>query len=383
MKIAVVHSFYNQDAPSGENSAVSSQVQALRRAGHDVKLISAQTKSGSQSGVYKMRAAFRVAFGRGRNPLSEIRRFKPDIVHVHNLFPNFSTNWLSSVKVPVIASIHNYRYLCASGTFFVDNKQCFACLDAGGSKPSLKKKCYRGSITSTAPLAIANKKLGISSSIAQHANKVLVLTQEAQNIFVRAGWSSEKLHVLPNFIESPEIPIDTHKNDDFIRDSWIYIGRLSAEKGVLELLRDWPEGEKLSIIGDGPLLSKVEQAVENLTNIEMLGMLSSENILKRLSSAKGLIFPSLVLEGLPLVFLEAMSVGCPTVARTSNVVSRLVSEFKVGEVYSNGTQLSGALKAVEDRYRELNLKSVEVFKSEFTEEAWVSRMNQIYEGSTR
>lgn len=383
VKIAVVHSFYNQDAPSGENSAVNSQVQSLRRAGHEVKLISLQTNSGRQTGAYKVRAAFRVAFGWGRNPLSEIRRFRPDVVHVHNLFPNFSTKWLGAIKVPVVASIHNYRYLCAAGTFFVENKQCFACIDAGGSKPSLKKKCYRGSLAATAPLALANRKLGISSALAQHASKILVLTQEAQNIFLRAGWSSEKLHVVPNFVEASGISKATHEKEDFARDSWIYVGRLSTEKGVLELLNDWPEGEKLSIVGDGPLLSTVERTVESLTNVEVLGRLSREDILKRLSAAKGMIFPSLWLEGLPLVFLEAMSVGCPTVARTSNVVARLVSEFNVGEVYSNGTQLSSALKAVESRFSEMNLRSVEVFNSEFTEQAWISRMNQIYESSTK
>ena len=379
MKIAVVHSFYSKDAPSGENTAVSSQVAALKRSGHDVKLFSLQTSAGSQTLSFKVRAALRVAFGRGQNPLAEIKRFKPDLVHVHNLFPNYSTNWLSRVEVPVIVSVHNYRYLCASGTFFVGNQQCFSCLEAGNSRPSLEKKCYRESLSATLPLAIANRKLGVSSSITENAAEILVLTQQSKDIFVKAGWPADRLKVVPNFIEAPSARPSDAKSIEVKNHSWVYVGRLSPEKGILELLRDWPKNENLSIIGDGPLLAQVEQAIEGKSHIELLGRLSREEILKFLKASKGMIFPSLVLEGLPLVFLEALSVGCPTVAKASNVVSNLVSQNMVGAVYQNGVQLLEALNKVSQAAQDMQSRSLELYKSEYTEQAWISRMNNIYQ----
>ena len=379
MKIAVVHSFYNQDVPSGENSAVNSQVAALMRSGHKVKLISLQTGAGPQSTYFNLRAALRVAFGRGSNPLSEIRRFRPDLVHVHNLFPNFSTNWLSKVKAPVIVSIHNYRYLCAAGTFFVRNRPCFSCLEAGNSRPSLAKKCYRGSFLATLPLALANRNLGVSGSISDYATKILVLTQEAKGIFVKAGWPSDRLQVVPNFIDTPSFTKHEDKEIDLNRDSWVYVGRLSSEKGILELLNEWPESESLSIIGDGPLLTQVEKLIGGKTNIVFLGKLPRDEILEILRRAKGMIFPSLWLEGLPLVFLEALSVGCPTIAKTSNVVSHLVSKYDVGEVYSKGTELIEALNRVGENSAEMKMRSLELYRTEFTEHAWISRMNEIYQ----
>ena len=39
MRIAVVHSFYRSDSPSGENQVVAQQVELLREAGHDVLLV--------------------------------------------------------------------------------------------------------------------------------------------------------------------------------------------------------------------------------------------------------------------------------------------------------------------------------------------------------
>ena len=383
MKIAVVHSFYSAESPSGENSAVSSQVAALRRSGHEVKLFSIQTGDSAQGPNFKTRAALRVAFGRGENPLAEIKSFKPDIVHVHNLFPNYSTNWLSRVEAPVIVSIHNYRYLCASGTFFVANQQCFSCLEAGNSRPSLKKKCYRGSFSATLPLAIANRKLGTSGPIAEYATKILVLTQESKEIFVKAGWPADRLQVVPNFIETPAVRTSGQRDINVKKDSWIYVGRLSAEKGILELVKDWPGSENLSIIGDGPLLAQVEKSIQGKTNVELLGRLSRDEILKILGTSKGMIFPSLVLEGLPLVFLEALSLGCPTVAKTSNVVSQLVIQYDVGEAYSKGLDLLEALQRVRDSSEEIKMRAIKLFESEFTEQAWISRINDIYRGAIK
>jgi glycosyltransferase involved in cell wall biosynthesis len=243
----------------------------------------------------------------------------------------------------------------------------------------LEKKCYRESLSATLPLAIANRKLGVSSSITENAAEILVLTQQSKDIFVKAGWPADRLKVVPNFIEAPSARPSDAKSIEVKNHSWVYVGRLSPEKGILELLRDWPKNENLSIIGDGPLLAQVEQAIEGKSHIELLGRLSREEILKFLKASKGMIFPSLVLEGLPLVFLEALSVGCPTVAKASNVVSNLVSQNMVGAVYQNGVQLLEALNKVSQAAQDMQSRSLELYKSEYTEQAWISRMNNIYQ----
>src|SRR5919205_1422355 len=116
LRIALVHSFYGSTV-SGENAAVVAQADALRRAGHDVLLVAARTDELEGSRFYRLRAGLRVASGRGTSPLEALRAFEPDVVHVHNLFPNFSTNWLRAVDAFVVATVHNYRPMCAAGTF--------------------------------------------------------------------------------------------------------------------------------------------------------------------------------------------------------------------------------------------------------------------------
>ena len=87
IRIAMVHSFYSSAQPSGENTVVLNEVDALRRAGHEVALFAAHTDELEGEVFYKLRAGLRVATGYGRNPLKAIRDFSPDVVHVHNLFP--------------------------------------------------------------------------------------------------------------------------------------------------------------------------------------------------------------------------------------------------------------------------------------------------------
>lgn len=81
----MAHSFYSSAQPSGENTVVPNEVDALRRAGHTVELFAAHTDELEGEVLYKLRAGLRVAAGYGRNPLKAINDFGPDIVHVHNL----------------------------------------------------------------------------------------------------------------------------------------------------------------------------------------------------------------------------------------------------------------------------------------------------------
>ncbi|MDG4864954.1 glycosyltransferase, partial [Streptomyces sp. T-3] len=144
MRIAVVHSFYGSAAPSGENLVVAAQAEALRRAGHDVHLVTAATDDLADQPLYALRSATTVATGRGRSPLGRLRELAPDLVHVHNLFPNFGRAWVSSWRGPLVTSLHNYRPLCANGLLYREGALCTRCPD-GDRWAGLRGGCYRES----------------------------------------------------------------------------------------------------------------------------------------------------------------------------------------------------------------------------------------------
>ncbi|MGZ3383084.1 MAG: glycosyltransferase family 4 protein, partial [Isosphaeraceae bacterium] len=196
MRIMIVHSYYSGVEPSGENALVADHVSAFKRAGHEVGLVAQRTDERETSPFYPIEAALTVASGFGRSPLLEIADFRPDIVHVHNLFPNFGRRWVKEVDVPIVHTLHNFRPLCAASTLFRDGQVCTQCPD-GDRWAGLRFGCYRGSPAKTLPLALANYRGPAIDPLLKRAAVLVVLSERAREIYRRAGVPSKKLVCIP------------------------------------------------------------------------------------------------------------------------------------------------------------------------------------------
>lgn len=342
MRIAVVHSFYSSAQPSGENTVVLQQVEALRSAGHDVHLIARHTDEESERAGYAARAALTVASGRGSSPADELSRLHPDVVHLHNTFPNFGTQWLENWGDRTVATLHNFRTVCAAGTLFREGHDCRECL-VTPVLPAIQHRCYRGSRGASLPLAVASAPWGPLRKVGRRSAAVVALNDEAAAIMMEQ--LGRPVTVLPNFTaQAPEVP-------GVERSGWVYVGRLAAEKGILELIESWPRGKRLDVIGDGPLRSQVASLASrrNDNGIRVLGLMERGDLLKRLPYYHGLLLPSLWPEGLPTVVLEALSNGTPIVASDRVSASSFLRGHGVAVTVRtplNTRELEGALASV-------------------------------------
>ncbi|MCB0399596.1 MAG: glycosyltransferase [Winogradskyella sp.] len=89
----------------------------------------------------------------------------------------------------------------------------------------------------------------------------------------------------------------------------LYIGRLSLEKGIVELVnyfKIYGKGLCLNIIGDGPLYDEITTSSKSLDNIHLWGYKSQEDIIEHIKDNDAVIISSFKESG-PLVGLEAMS----------------------------------------------------------------------------
>lgn len=365
MRIAVVHGYYSSRVPSGENVVVDLQVAALRRAGHQVELFSVRQDEVEQRRGYVVGAAWRAATGRG--PAPDLAAFRPDVVHVHNLFPNLGRHWTAEYADRLVATLHNYRPICPAATLFRDGHACTECPDALSARPAVRHACYRGSRVATVPVALGT---GFADDpLLRAAARLVVLNDDMGERYAAVGVPSDKLVTVPNFVPDPGT------SGGPVGDRWLYVGRLTEEKGVLPLVRDWPEGHTLVVVGSGPLEAEVRHAAAG-KDVELLGMVGHDRVLELLAAARGLVFPSLWPEGLPTVYLEALAAGTPVLASPASVVGRLAAEQGTGLVVTG--LLADDLHAAEARFPGLRSHCRHVFEAQYAEAAWVRRIESVY-----
>jgi glycosyltransferase involved in cell wall biosynthesis len=356
---------------------VESEVAALARAGHDVALFAARTDDLEGDRLYPLKAGLRVATGRGASPLAALARFGPDVVHVHNLFPNFGRRWVRSVDVPLVTTLHNYRPLCVNGLLYRDGKVCTLCPD-GRRWSGLRYACYRDSRLASLPLTLANLAGPAADPLLARADRIVVLSDLAAEIYANAGVAPHRMTVWPNFLRA-----DLDPGPDDARagtDAFLYVGRLSPEKAVIRLLAAWPRGDEapaLRIVGEGPEEAAVRSAAEGRP-IEVLGRVSRTEVVALMRRSVGLVFPSAWYEGFPLVYAEAMAAGLPVLAWAPNVVSRWAVADGTGASTSWDEDTGAILALAAGSFPGLRHHCRRLFEKRYSEAAHVARAEALY-----
>lgn len=374
MRIAVVHSFY-REGPSGENNLVEAEVRVLREAGHDVQVFSLRTDELAKSKNYAISAGIRVSTGWGPTPKRQLDDFQPDVVQVHNLFPNWSDRWLDEIPQPVVSTLHNFRPLCAAGTLSLNGQFCSLCPTIG-SKHAVINACYQESHLKSVPLAIATRRPD-RNRVLKHSDMLVMRSREALKLyqsFIEQDLSS-KTAIIPNFIENPQFSgAGTPREAE---SSWVYVGRLSPEKGVRQMVQNWPDRIPLRIFGSGPL-EKELIAAGTRKAITFMGAKPRDEVLMELRKATGLVFPSVWTELAPLSFLEALSVGLPVIAKSGNAAAAEIFSSNCGHVFDDFSEMEDAIEKTSDDWSALSRNAQDIHRAKYSPEAWLEAITRVY-----
>lgn len=373
MRIAVVHSHYASDQPSGENVVVEEQVDALLAAGHEVQLVSRKTDDLEATRGYRLRASVAVSTGYGPSPIRKLEEFKPDVIHVHNTFPNFGTSWLRRWGPRTVATLHNYRTVCSAGTLFRDGKECVECLGLP-ALPAIRHGCYRESRLLSMPVAVGTLPGGGLNHLLHLPAELIALNTDMQEVLENA--SGRAVNVVPNFVSHAHSTRTTPQSE-----RWAYVGRITAEKGLAGLLDGWPKERALEIFGDGPQRLELQLKHQSLTRITWHGNVDRERILRDLPSFSGLIVPSLWSEGLPTVMLEALARSTPLVISSSVSSGGLFLEAGAALPLPDArtvTEIDATLNDVLARAESIRERALELHLKLYSPKAWLAAIEPIY-----
>jgi len=135
-------------------------------------------------------------------------------------------------------------------------------------------------------------------------DRFLLPSQFVKTKLVENGWDAGKIEVLPHFQNLPAQRMSDPSPDAPI----LYFGRLSAEKGLADLLRAMPNlpAVRLQIAGEGPQRAELERhaADMDLPNVEFLGQVAGPHLHRLISTSRFTVLPSWAYETLGKTILD-------------------------------------------------------------------------------
>jgi len=391
LKILLVHNFYGSEAPSGENQVYEVERALLRTQGH---VVAEFTRHSDEIRTLGVRGAVQGALATPWNPWmtnsikSVVKRFQPDVVHVHNTFPLISPAIFRAIghRAARVLTLHNYRLYCPAAIPMRAGKVCTECLDRQSVLPAIRYGCYRGSRLATAPLATSvafHRHLGTWT---KHVDAYITLTGFQCERLVEAGLPAELVHVKPNFY--PGVPTVVPWKDRL--PSVVFAGRLTPEKGILALVRAWLQwgasAPELRIVGDGYLRDELERMAATAPDIPIrfIGQLSGTAAQAEIARARLLVLPSEWFEGFPMVVREAFAFGTPAAVSNIGPLPSIVQSGKNGLVFepANPTSLLNTVRGAWEatgQIERLGSGARQSFEVHYTEEKNYKTLMSIYE----
>jgi len=262
------------------------------------------------------------------------------IVHIHGW-----TKALSSAVIhvalkrgfKVVITLHDYFIACPNGGFIHHSDQTI-CRRRPMSLSCMVSNCDR--------VGYSNKLWRVARHFVQ--DKVGNVPRGVK-YFISLGEFSEgvlrpflpdgaKLFRVLNPIQvsSGEL-VDVEQNDGFV-----FVGRLSPEKGIQLLVQAGKIAEcQVKLVGDG---EERDRALFLNPGIEITGWLSSAGVADRLKSARALVLPSLLYEVSPLVIWEAAALGIPAIVPDTCAARDMVEDGVTGLWFRGGDMQDLAAK---------------------------------------
>ncbi|MEM6776076.1 MAG: glycosyltransferase [Planctomycetota bacterium] len=337
MRILYCHNYYRHRG--GEDVSFESDVKLLRRRGHEVITY---TKDNQHLGSNHLSNATRTVWNRqAASEVEElIRRTKPHLMHCNNLFPQISTSIYKPARahqVPIVQALRNYRSFCANSFFYRAGKVCTKCLHSLAAWNGISKRCYRNDRLATSVLVASqgfNRVLRIQD---RYVDAFITPTQFSKSIHCEGGFDSDRIHVRPNFI-LPDPGFQPDKLPYFV-----VVGRLSLEKGVRDVIHAWRNLNTdciVKIIGGGPESSELKELAGSMRNVEFLGELAPDDLIREVASAQALLMPSRWFETFGRTMGEAFACGTPVLASRLGAMEEMVTEHVNGMFFEAGNPRS-------------------------------------------
>ena len=312
--------------------------------------------------------------------------FQPDVVHLNNFQRQLSASIIEPcVKrgIPVVFTAHDVQAICPAITMMDPNRNpCELCIK-GKYMNCFKKKCIKGSTLKSLLGTIEGKYYRNHKIYTDKISYIVTPSEFYRTKFIEDGVNKDKVKALHNSIEMNDYDIKT-QDDGYA----LYFGRLSREKGILNLINAFAKLDEglLYIAGEGD----EEETIKNIIKenklekrVKLLGFLNKEQMTETTRKCKFVVVPSIWYENCPYSVLETLAIGKPVIGSNMGGIPELVEDNENGFIYQydDVDELSSKMKQLfKDKklVENFSKKSKQLAKEKYSREKYYEDIMTIY-----
>jgi glycosyltransferase involved in cell wall biosynthesis len=271
-----------------------------------------------------------------------IKQERPDILHCHNIYHQLTPSIIKAAHglgVKTVLTLHDYKVVCPTYVRLRDGKPCSECLH-GDFLNVVSHRCSDGSLGRSA-LLYAEAKLQQWLGSYDLLDKVIAPSRFMLDSVTKWRFPSDKVVLNHNGIDLAQY-VPSEEDAGYV----LYLGRLSAEKGLLTLGRaQAASGVRVKVAGTGPLEAELRAAFPGM---ELLGYQSGAALRQLIEQASTIVVPSEWYENCPMSVLEAMACGKPVIGSRIGGIPELVGEGVTGLLFEPGdtAQLRNCIETI-------------------------------------
>lgn len=382
----ILHANNVRRGSGGSTRSCEASIAALRRAGVEVDVFLRDSKDIGGGVAGKLGALLDGLHGAAvvRDFAARLRERRPDVVHVHELFPLIPPRILAACAeagIPVVMTCYDYRLTCPVATHRVRGEACFRCL--GGREHWCVLRNCRGSLPESIAHALHNAAARRAGHFERHVARFLPLSGHLRDFMVeRQGIDPGRIAVSHPPIRLPLAPVADPAAGAYVA----YAGRFVPEKGVEVMVEACRRlGLPMRFSGDAPGHPAVREGDDATFGATWK---SPEELAAFYRGARVLVMPSLWPETFGIVAAEAMSHGVPVVASRIGALPETVVDGETGLLARPGdaADLADRIARVWNDpalARRLGANGRRRAEEEFSEDVHVARLVGVYEAVAR
>lgn len=383
MNILLIHNYYQ--IRGGEDAVVENEKVMLEKHGHTVvPFFIHNDEIKEYNPLNKLLLGPRIVFnGLIKKRIKKILQDeKIDIVHIHNFWPLISPSiffLFNKLKLPYLQTIHNYRYIVPNALLYKND------VTQPNNQLDIQKRkgnSFKGSYLLTFFYWFTALFIKKTNVISNGCGSLQLLNRFSFTVHSQQ-FNPEKLVIRGNFLpDSIAQEMNSFEKEDY----YLFLGRLSEEKGIITLIEGFcKSGIKgtLKIAGGGPLETSLKETYQSNPKVDFVGFVSGTDKNTLIAQAKALVIPSEWQEVFPVSFMEANFCSTPVIAARIGGLPDMMKEDETGLLFESGDseELSHKLQWCENNPSELSKmsKAARLYAEEnFSEEKNYEQLMSIY-----